>query len=64
MTMLTTFSLHRQKSILHLFDYYASLGSGDVFSMQINSWGELMNNTHIADENSANSKLSDYDRIL
>jgi len=54
----------RYESQLRVFDYYASLGPGDPFAIQINAWGELTMWTHVADERSATCKQRDLDRVF
>jgi len=54
----------RHADLLRIFDWYACLGSGDPFSMQIGAWGQLMTDTNIADDRSKGCKLSDLDRVF
>ncbi|GAX86341.1 hypothetical protein CEUSTIGMA_g13753.t1, partial [Chlamydomonas eustigma] len=54
----------RNKEVLRVFDFYASLGAGDSFAMHINSWGELMMVAYISDDESVNCKLSDCDHVF
>ena len=54
----------RYPTVLRVFDYYAMIGAGDIFSMQQNSWGDLMVNTYVAHEDSSSCKVSDCDRVF
>ena len=42
------FLLNRYAMVLRIFDFYASLGSGDPFMMHIVAWGQMLEETGVS----------------
>ncbi|KAL6759102.1 hypothetical protein V8C86DRAFT_1376225 [Haematococcus lacustris] len=54
----------RYQGLLRIFDYYASLSSGDPFSLHLNAWGLLMTECQVPDEQSTHVKMCDLDQLF
>ena len=54
----------RYGQLLCVFDYFTSSGSGDIFSLQYNSWTDLMLSTFTAHGESHTCRPDDCDIVF